>query len=400
MNICRFAVDRQKENTALHRNQNARIAKMLIMLCAFSCFIYYNLARAVIYATAILFCILPGTRGKIFVHRGSLIICVFTLITFIVAFCHKNFWGVLCTLSFFAMTVVSFVSRSIATKRFYQQLMDIIVLGGCTATLISIIERIIHYNVPAYRCTAFYPNPNFFGAGVTLVILVCAYKAVNRAGRTYIYYIAALFNAIGLYLCGSMSLWLVAALGIVILLTISHEYKLLAIFLGVCVTVLIIIILIPQFLPRINEMGATTDNRVLIWNFAIKHIKEQPIFGRGFFSYKHLYNLLSPTDPTIYKASLCHNILIDSMLCHGIVGTLLIVCYLIQYIRDLFYCHTFLKGRNKNYNIIKFIVSMAAAVFCYGMIDTTVIWVQTGMIILLIASGIGVEERKVKHLKN
>jgi len=33
------------------------------------------------------------------------------------------------------------------------------------------------------------------------------------------------------------------------------------------------------------------------------------------------------------------------------------------------------------------------------MIDTTMIWVQTGMIILFIASGIGVEERKIKHLR-
>jgi O-antigen ligase len=165
------------------------------------------------------------------------------------------------------------------------------------------------------------------------------------------------------------------------------------------VLVLITVILIPQFLPRINEMGDTTDNRITIWNFAIKHIKEKPIFGRGFFSYKHLYNLLSPTDPTIYKASLCHNILIDSLLCHGIVGTALIFAYLIQYIRDIFACHTVLKTRKENYTIIKFIVSVAAAVACYGMIDTTVIWVQTGMIILFIASGIGVEERKIKHIK-
>ncbi len=386
------------ENTFI-RNRYAKLAHILILVCAFSCFTYYNLARAVIYVSALIFIILPGTRDKIFAHKGSLIINVFILITFIVALINKNYLGALCTLSFFAMTIVAFVTRSIATKRFYEKLLDVIILGGCTATLGSIIERIINYDLPAYRCKVFYPNPNFFGLGVTLVILICAYKAVNRAGKTYIYYLAAVFNAVGLMLCGSMSLWLVAALGIIILLTISHEYKLLAIFAGICVTVLIIIVLVPQFLPRINEMGATTDNRVLIWNFAINHIKEKAVFGYGFFGYKHLYEIFSVSDPTIYKASLCHNIIIDSLLCHGIVGTLLIIAFIIRYIGDLFYCHVRLKAKKEKYTIMTFIVAVLSVMLCYGMIDTTMIWVQTGMIILFIASGIGVYERKIKHLK-
>lgn len=386
------------EKIGLQRNRNAALARIMIILCAVSCFTHFTAARVVIYISAILFIIMPGTRDKIFVHRGWPIICIFTLITLSVALIYSNWVGALCALSFFAMMVVSFVTRSIATRRFYQKLLDSIIIGGCLATLCGIIERIINYNIPGYRCTVFYPNPNFFGAGVTLVVLICAFKAVSRAKRVYLYYIAAVFNAVGIYLCGSMSLWIIAAIGIVILLTLTHEYKLLAVFLGICVLVLITVILIPQFLPRINEMGDTTDNRITIWNFAIKHIKEKPIFGRGFFSYKYLYNLYSPSDPTIYKASLCHNILIDSLLCHGIVGTFLVLAYILQYIRDLFVCHTVLKGKGEKYIIIRFIVSVAAAFFCYGMIDTTVIWVQTGMIILFIAAGIGVEERKVKHL--
>ena len=391
--------ERKTQENSFVRNRYANIAHILIFLCAFSCFTYYNLARALIYATALIFIILPGTRDKVFVHKGSLIIDVFILITFIVALVNKNYLGALCALSFFAMTVVAFVSRSIATKRFYEKLLDVIILGGCTATLIGIVEKLINFNIPSYRCTGFYPNPNFFGLGVTLTILICAYKAVNKTKRVYLYYLAAVFNAVGIALCGSMSLWLVAALGIVILLTISHEYKLLAVFALICVTVLVIIVLVPQFLPRIDEMGATTDNRVLIWNFAIKHIKEKPVFGHGFFGYKHLYDIFSLNDPTIYKASLCHNIIIDSLLCHGILGTILIIAFTVRYIGDLFYCHTRLKNQKEKYTIIKFIVAVLASILCYGMIDTTMIWVQTGMIILFIASGIGVEERKIKHLR-
>ncbi len=391
--------ERKTQENSFVRNRYANIAHILILICAFSCFTNYYVARALICATAFLFMILPGTRDKVFIHKGSLIINVFLFITLIVALINKNYIGALITISFFAMIIVAFVARSIATKKFYEKLLNVIVLGGCATTLISIIEKLINYNIPVYRCTAFYPNPNFFGLGVTLTILICAYKAVNKAKKVYLYYLAAIFNAVGLALCGSMSLWLVAAFGIGILLIISHEYKLLAVFMLVLVTALIAVILVPQFLPRINEMGATTDNRVLIWNFAIKNIKEKPVFGFGFFGYKHLYNIYSLSDPTIYKASLCHNIIIDALLCHGIVGALLIIAFTVRYIGDLFYCHSRLKTKNEKYNIIKFIVAVLSAMLCYGMIDTTMIWVQTGMIILFIAAGIGVEERKIKHLR-
>ncbi len=394
-----FFKEKDEAHAGFQRNRDARIAKFLILLCALSCFTHPIAARAVIGASAILFVLLPGTRGKIFSNVGSFVILLFTVVTAVVALCYSNVLGFFCALSFLAMMAVSFVTRSIATKRFYEQLLDTVIIGGCLATLGSIIERIINHNVAGYRCTVMYPNPNFFGVGVTLVVLVCAYKAVSRAKHTYLYYIAAVFNAVGIYLSGSMSLWLVAAIGIIILLTISREYKLLAIFVGLGVLVLMTVILIPRFLPRINEMGDTTDNRITIWNFAIKHIKEKPIFGRGFFSYKHLYNQLSPTDPTIYKASLCHNILIDSLLCHGIVGTVLLFGFLALYMKDTFNCYSKLKKNGKNCLIIKFIAAVISAIACYGMIDTTVVWVQTGMIILFIAAGIGVEERKAKHLE-
>jgi hypothetical protein len=81
------------------------------------------------------------------------------------------------------------------------------------------------------------------------------------------------------------------------------------------------------------------------------------------------------------------------------VGTLLIIAFIVKFIGDLFRCHSALKVQKQKYIIIKFIVAVLTSVFCYGMIDTTMIWVQTGMIILFIASGIGVEERKIKHLR-
>ena len=160
---------------------------------------------------------------------------------------------------------------------------------------------------------------------------------------------------------------------------------------------LAIIILVPQLIPRLNELSATMDNRVKIWQFSLENLKDAPIFGKGFFSYKHLYNLHSQTQD-VYKAALAHNLLLDCMLSHGIVGTLLVGGYIVQYLQTLLTCHDGLKKHNHPYVITTFIVAVSVAIASHGIIDTTIVWVQTGMIFLLITSGVGVDEHELKRL--
>ena len=392
--------DQDKTLSVLKRNKYIGFARVLILIAALSCFLYFTACRFVIAGIGIILALLPGTRDKIFADRSNIIIAVFTLITASVALYYGNYIGLARTGVFACMMIIFFVAKKIMTKSFFEVLMNVICIGGSVASVYSIYEMIVNSKVnPAYRCEVSFSNANFFGVAVMFVILICAYKVVNRVKYYFIYFLVALINAVGLYLSGSMSLWLIGCIGIVLLLIFSHDYKLLAIFLGVVVTVVIAVILIPQFLPRINQLGSTTNNRILIWNFAIEQIKEAPIFGHGFFSYKHLYNTLSPTRPDIYKAALAHNLLLDSLLCHGFVGTALLGVYIGNFIRKLIFKHDELKKRGQRYPHIVFAVASGAAIACYGLMDTTFVWVQTGMILLFIISGIGADERKLRHIK-
>ncbi len=389
---------RARIGTTLRSNSIAKYAKFLIILVSLSLFLPYVHTSVVVSAVAIAFCILPGTRDKIFIHKGTFTLMVFAFITSIVALVYGNYLGLVRTGIFAAMYVIFCVTRALATKKFYEQLLNCICVGGTIATAGSIIEYIINRNIVGYRCRVFFTNPNFFGAAIMLVILICAYKAVVRGKNSILFYFVAIFNAVGIYLCGSMALWVILFVGVVILLLLNHEYKMLAVFCAISLTVLMIVVLIPQIIPRLNVISDTTGNRVKIWTFTIEQIKKAPVFGHGFFSYKFLYNQMSAVRPDIYKAALAHNILLDSMLSHGFVGTTLVGLYLIQFIKTVFECHDGLKSRNRSYVITTFIAAVGAAIACYGMIDTTVIWVQSGMIILFIASGIGVDERSLRHI--
>lgn len=388
---------RDADHYEVRLNTIGTAARIIILACALSIFLPYYITSIVVGVAGLTFCILPGTRDKIFIHKGAFTLALFTLVTAVVSVVHKNYMGLLRTGVFAAMMVIFFVARALATKIFYERLLDLICAGGTVSSIGAVIELILHKGDRFYRSSALFVNPNFFGAAIMLTILICAYKAVVRNKNAKLFYFVAIVNAAGLYACGSMALWGVLFIGILILLLLNHEYRLLAIFFGVAATVLVTIVLVPQLIPRLNEISATTENRVIIWEFAIEQIKKAPVFGRGFFSYRFLYYQLSPGRPEIYKAALAHNILLDCMLSHGIVGTALIGIFMGQFVKTVFECHDGLKSRGDSYVITTFIAAVAGSCAFYGMIDTTLIWVQNGMILLFIASGIGVDERRLRH---
>ena len=391
--------DSLNAGSTLEKSNQLLLARILIMVSAFSCFIYFTASRIVICAIGVLFCLLPVTRDKIFADKNNYIMALFTFITSIVAIVNGNYLGFIRTCVFASMMVIFSVNRKIATKEFYEKLLDVICVGGCLATVYSIIEMIImRPKDPWYRSMVTFSNANFFGVAIMFVILICAYKAISRKEKFWLYFGVAAFNSIGLYLSESISLWVIGAIGIICLLVLNRNYKLLIIFVSVIFLVLLVVIIMPQFIPRLNEISGTTNNRVKIWTFAIEQIKEAPIFGRGFFSYKHLYNTLSPTRPDIFKAALAHNLLLDCLLCHGFFGTTLIAFYIFTFVKKVFYCREELKKHGKKYTNTIFAISTCIAIACYGIMDTTFVWVQTGMILLFIISGVGIDERKLRHL--
>lgn len=382
----------------LKKNTVAYFAQRLVYFIALTVFLPYYVSGIIICLIGVSFCILPGTRDKIFADSGSFIMLAFVVLTSIVSLCYGNYQGLLRTGVFAMMLVVAFVTRALATRRFYERALDCVVISAVLATIGCIAERIIHISDPTYRCKGLFTNPNFFGMAITLAVLICAYKAVTGARLTFLYYAAAVFCAISIYLCGSMAMWFVIFIGVFILLVLNHKYKLLAIFMGVVAAAGVAIVLIPGLVPRLGELSATTDNRIKIWSFAVEQIKEAPVFGRGFFSYRFLYNQMVAARPELYKAALSHNLLLESLISFGVAGTLLIVAYLINFFKTIFRCHDELKKRGHGYAVTTFITAMNIAIACYGLIDTTVVWVQTGMIIMLIAGGIGVDERKLRHI--
>lgn len=380
-----------KEETALKLFHAMLIASAVLL------FLPYWIISIYAGAAAFLCLLIKPLRKHIFTQKGSATAFVFITIAAAISLAHWNYIGFARTCVFIAALIIVFIARATMTRKFYERLLDFVCLGGGISTIVCIIERVYYWENPVYRCQAFFTNPNFFGAASVFVIFICAYKIAVRVKHYMFYSLIAMFVAVGVYLCGSMSLWAVTCLGVTLLFLLTRQYRLLFIFLGAVAVAAVAITVLPQLMPRLDEVSDTFGYRKTVWKLAIEHCKDYPLFGRGFYTFKFLYDTLHETQ-YFYHAALAHNIFLDAFLCHGIVGVALIAATVVQYFRSLFACQKQRRLNKKHSPIAAFIISVSIAVACYGLIDTTFVWIQTGLILLFIATGLGVEENELEQL--
>ena len=140
----------------LKKNTIGHAAHFMMYAVALSVFLPYYLSATVIILVAISFCILPGTRDKIFCHKGSFLLLLFLLMTTVVSILYGNKTGLVRTGVFAAMMVVTLVSKGLATKKYYERLLDCFIIGASLSTVGCIIEKILHSDDPHYRCKTFF----------------------------------------------------------------------------------------------------------------------------------------------------------------------------------------------------------------------------------------------------
>ncbi len=394
-----LSIEKEVSNILSDKNNKyIALAQKLIFLSVFSCFTYQWVARVIIVATVLTFMFLPGIRKIVFSKKSSFVVLAFSVLGWIVSLCYVNINGIVAYPMFFAIMYFCIVVRDIMTRAFFEKMLDVMCAGGCFASFVAAIEKILHIPNYSIRVQAGFPNPNFLGAALMIAVFVCIYKVANDAKKPIVYFVIAVINAGGILLCGSMSLWVVMAIGSIILFVMNKNTRMLIALLSAMAIVILALFLVPQIFTRLDEVSLTTQNRLDIWAFTIENIKTAPIFGRGFYAYKHLYGQMIATRPELIQVSLAHNLVLDSLLCHGIVGSGVIWSYIILYFKDLISCRKKLKANGQSRTLNSFIIAVCIAILLYGIIDTTFVWVQSGLPLLMILSGLGADENKLKSI--
>ena len=331
-------------------------------------------------------------RAEVFKEKYFLFFLIFSIYSLIVGAFNLNILGVLCSIFFFLVFLISAYFKNTIQKELYERGLTVMVYMGALTGILTFIEFIFKadiLNPPlTYRAQLYFFNPNYLATLFSMAIIVCAYKVVCRKGSKLIYYICATLCGVGVYLTGSLFALVEIFIGVAAVLLLSKRHQMLSALLLLTATMCIVVYCMPEILPRLKQANITTENRVLIWLTSIDMIKSNIFFGGGYLTYFNIQN----NYPGAYFTTHAHNIVLEPMLSFGIIGVVLLILFFTFFYKRVFICKNY-QSKSKA-SVLILAVSIAALI--HATTDMTLIWIQTAFMFSLILSGVGHEERLLK----
>lgn len=367
------------------------------MLAVAAVFLPYLLSGIVLVSLAIYILFNKQTRKMIFVHKYSKSLKVFFAFSLIVPVIYQNWIGLVVGLVFMLAMILGLFLRSAMTHELYEKVLTLICAFSLTSASCAICEKIVNGLIDdrfGSRISAEFFYPNYFGAVIGTVIIICAYKILTNQGPRWFYYMVAVMNVISMYLCESMFVWVEVFIGVAVLLIILKKYKLMAAW-SLCAAVagFIIFGLNIEIIPRLSDAGVTTSLRLKIWKLAIEQIKSTPLLGHGFYSFMFM-NKTYYLDQIIPHA---HSLYLEMILDFGLIGTGIFLIYYFNFFKSVFrICF-----KEKKTLITSLILAVTAATFVHGAADLTLLWVQTLPLFLIVLSGLGAYDKpeRKRHIQ-
>ncbi len=368
--------------------KNTLNAQNIIIILAISCFAPF-IFTAIITVLALLFiAFTPDFQRGLLNFRGAMLIPAFCAYAFIVAFINRNVLGVVVAPVFLGILIIYCFVREFITRE---------TLNTCyTAVCVMVFPAFVHAMTEAitapkteevYRCSSYFANANYFGALMAAIIIICAHKIVSNYGKGIFYYIVAFVSLVNIYLSGSLFAIIEVIVGVAIYLLLTKHYRLFCLMVIGGSLGIMLITTLPQLLPRLSESGDAAGYRVHIWGIIIREIKLHPFFGKGFMSYNIIKNLYEGSYTTMHS----HNLMLDSLLNFGVVGTLLLGTMLYYIVRRIAKVYV----ADKCNEIAAIAFAFIAAIVSHSFTDITFFWIQTGVFYVIVFGSIGPEEKRL-----
>ena len=213
---------------------------------------------------------------------------------------------------------------------------------------------------------------------IEFLVLCCVYKLLysKTLRRILFYWCIILLNLFALYLTGCRTAWLSFVAAIPVMFLITRHWRSFAVSMTLIGGGVLAVLADPGLLPRSGFLDSFIV-RGRIWWTAILAIKDHLFFGGGPQCYQLFYPLYHGR-----RARHAHNVILDPLLSHGIVGVLLILSYFWVNLKEVKRLYT------ERYDVPLFalIVAFLLTVLIHGIADYTINWIQTAMLFLMVFS--------------
>jgi len=293
-------------------------------------------------------------REKIIKSAGARFVLEFAFINAFAPIFFKNYYGIACYVGVCVILLYSLYVRVLVDKICFEKISNTICFMSITSAVCAVFQRLSGVE----RTPSVFFNPNYYGAIITFVVLLCIYRLIIKNGNPIFTLFTLAANLLGLLLCNCQSAFFSIILGVFVLLLLTKKYKIVIAF---AVLGLISLPFLPYILPRISGAFENISIRATIWNAGIRGFLDNPGFGRGMMGYMQIYEKFGGQ-----KNFHCHNMFIDLLLSFGIVGNLPLIAFVVKPIAKAF--------KEKSHLFI----AVLAAVLLHSLVDVTLAFVQTG----------------------
>ncbi|MEG1995876.1 MAG: O-antigen ligase family protein, partial [Oscillospiraceae bacterium] len=314
---------------------------------------------------------------------------LFFLLILIVPACYKRWYSVLAGVVFILIFIFFLYARTVMTKQLLNWIIDLSCIMSGVNFLVAIIQKIV-IRKDGYRPDACFFNPNYYGMIIEFVIIMCVFKILTSKKKQWFYISTIAVNAVALLVCDSQSAIPAVICAIMLMLLLTKHYKIAITFVALAVGGILLIILLPlNIFPRFGIVDVSSTVRMEIWTAAIHGIMKHPIFGQGVLTYAFIYEPYNG-----YPTTHAHSIFLDPILSFGIVGTVLLVIFLVPIYKKVIKDYVF----SRNGKVPLLIIALTIAVFVHGATDLTILWLQTAMLFLIPLACSNIDENKLQEV--
>lgn len=388
------------ENVLIKTKRFSVTDENAVMVAAASLFLPYLATYAVLLFVVVAAIANPRVRKAMFAYKYQWLAVPYAVISIVAPIASANWWGLLSGFGFLVVLLFAQFARAVMTHRIFDKALTLICKIVPALLLCAIIEfvyRFVTYEVNnikirfTTRCLVFYFNPNYFGTFSALLATVCVYKFIVDREHRKLYVASGICALLCLLLSRSMFACAELLIDIIVILILCRKWKYLAITSSLLAVFAAICIAVPSIVPRLGETGETIMHRVYVWKVSLAEFKSHPLMGRGYMTYWTVYKDYIGRLPgvKVWGTQHAHNIILDSLLNFGVIGSASLWAYFIGASVPLIR-HRF----NKNMLFAGFALAVGIGAFCHGMVDITLLWAQPGMLFMLIMSSIGLIERE------
>lgn len=331
-------------------------------------------------------------RAQIKFLAKNMVNCIiFCIYAIIIASYHHNSLGVIVPIAFLAFGSYFTMYNMLMTPSLYERLMKVLSISSSVASGVAIFSyihfvRANGYNLmyilveenTRFRAESFLFNANYFGLYLILCSLVTFYWMIKTQSKKIKVLCIVILMLQGISLLLTASRMVVLAL-VVALFVYFWLYRpkygvmiLLVGTLGLC-----FLIINPHFFPRFSSLMEGFADRIAIWKNGGEIFKSYPLTGRGAMAYLKYYYLY--TDKADMHA---HQLLIDTLANYGIIGLMLLVVMVRPWIFKVAQVRYLTHFQHE----WRLVIAACVAVLVHGLVDVSIIWVQTGYVFLAIVS--------------